>query len=83
MSMKYARDTYGVPAKRGMLVEVYYRRQPWGEGAPVGEWILAKRDRITSASHYIHVGGIPFHPTNNVVYYGDDGEVLMDTMEKS
>jgi hypothetical protein len=83
MTMKYVRDTYGVPAKRGMLVEVYYQRRPWGEGAAVGDWLLAKRGRITSASSHIHVEGVPYHPTDNVVYYGDDGEVLMDTRETS
>lgn len=78
MSMKYVRDTYGVPAKRGMTVEVYYRRRPWGED-PIDDWILSKRGRITSASHYIHVDRVPFHPTHGVVYYDADGEVLMDT----
>lgn len=73
MSMKYIRDTYGVPAKRGRFVRVYYQRSD-------GEWLLAAHGRITSASHHIHIKGVPFHPTWNVVYYDDDCEtVLMDT----
>ena len=69
MSMQYIRDTYGVPAKRGRLVKVYYR----------GGTVVCARGRITSASHYIHVNGVPFHPTENVVYLNDDGTVLLDT----
>ena len=81
MTMQYIRDTYGVPAKRGMLVEAYYRRQPWGDAVPVDGWTLVKRGKITRATHYIFVDGVPFHPTGNIVYYSDDGEVLMDTRE--
>lgn len=76
MSMKYVRDRYGVPAKRGRKVEIYYRRG--------GRWQIAARGVITSASDYIHVrcgssGGIPFHPARGVVYLNDDGSVLLDT----
>jgi len=71
MSMEYVRKTYGVPAKRGRLVEVYYRFQ--------GLWRLAVRDRITSASNCIYVGGVPVHPTDNVVYLADDNSVILDT----
>lgn len=71
MSMEYVRKTYGVPAKRGRLVEVYYRFQ--------GTWRLALRGRITSASNYIHLDGVPVHPTGNVVYLADDNSVILDT----
>lgn len=71
MSMQYVRDTYGVPAKRGMRVEAYYRDV-------IGEWVLAFDGRITSASHYVHVDGIPFHPTAGMVYFDKDGAVLFD-----
>jgi hypothetical protein len=74
MSMSYIRDRYNVPAKRGRMVEIYYRH--------ASGWRLAKRGRIASASNYIHVDGLPFHPTQNVVYYGDDGvTVLKDTRD--
>jgi len=69
--MQWVRDRYGVPAKRGRLVEIYYR---------VGSsWRLAARGRIGSASNYIHVDGVGFHPTSGVVYLDDDGSILMDT----
>jgi len=75
MSMQYIRDSYGVPAKRGRLVEVY-----------LSNGKLAFRGHIGSASNHIHVkserGGhsLAFHPTDRVVYYDDDGEtVLLDT----
>jgi len=76
MSMAYVRDTYGVPAKRGRKVALYY--QP-----PGGGWRLAGVGRITSASNYIHVNGrYSAHPLDGVVYYDDDGEtVLLDTRE--
>ena len=70
MTMQYVRDTYNVPAKRGRRVEVYYR---FGD-----QWRLAKCGRISSASAYIHVDGVPFHPTDGVVYY-DGAKVLLDT----
>jgi hypothetical protein len=71
MTMQYVRDTYGVPAKRGRSVKVYYRF--------LGAWKLAKAGRISSASSYIHVDGAPFHPTEGVVYFDDAGAVLLDT----
>jgi len=83
MTMEWVREHYRVPAKRGRLVEVYYRPAGWGR-LPQGDprrWRLAKRGRITSASCYIHVDGVPFHPTAGVVYLDDDGSVLMDTRD--
>jgi len=71
MTMEYVRKTYNVPAKRGMQVKIYYKVDD--------KWILAKAGRISSASHYIHVDGIPFHPTDDVVYFDEDGNVLLDT----
>lgn len=79
MSMQYIRDHYGVPAKRGRKVEVYYC---YG-----GRWRIVAKGVIASASHLIHVrcgtsGGIPFHPTQGVVYLDDDGSVLLDTRKQ-
>jgi hypothetical protein len=74
MSMKWVRDYYGVPAKRGMRIEAYYPQRD-------GSWRLAYEGKISSASNYIHVDGIPFHPTWNIVYYDDDGNILKDTRE--
>lgn len=71
MSMSHIRAVYGVPAKRGMLVEVY-----------MSNGRLAYRGRIRSASNHIHVDGVPFHPTDNVVYFDDSGRVLLDTREE-
>lgn len=42
MSMQYVRDTYGVPAKRGLRVRVKVGNG-WRDGT------------ITSATHYVHV----------------------------
>jgi len=78
MSMAYVRDTYGVPAKRGMWVEVFYL-------AGRRRWRIALRGHITSASNYIYVkserGGrpVPCHPMYGVVYYDNGGNVLLDT----
>jgi hypothetical protein len=78
MSMKWIRDTYGVPAKRGMLVDIYYQMRMCSmEGGSI--WVLAKKGKITSASMYIHVDGVAFHPTYGVVYFDKNGEVLLDT----
>lgn len=74
MSMKYIRKTYGVPAKRGMFVEIYSDLYRW-------RYQCVYRGYITSASNYIHVNGIPFHPTKCVVYYDDKGNVIKDTRE--
>ena len=77
MSMAYVRKTYGVPAKRGMKVEVYYRRR-LNRDQPV-VWHLAKRGRITSATHHLFIdGGGPYHPRHGVVYLDGDGGVLLD-----
>lgn len=74
MSMQYVRDTYGVPAKRGRRVDVYFQRG----NPPV--WTLAASGRITSASHHLHVDGAgPYHPTYGLVYLDDNGGVLLDT----
>jgi len=73
LTMEYVRKAYGVPAKRGMMVEAYYKKD--------GKWLLAARGRITSASYNIHINGVPFHPTHNVVYFDKDGSILMDTRE--
>jgi len=69
MSMKYIRDTYGVPAKRGMRIEYH---QP-GFDVYVG--------RITSArgSCLWVDGSMVLHPTYQIVYLADDGTVLLDT----
>lgn len=66
MSMKWIRDTYGVPAKRGMTVIVL--------GTKIG--------KIVSADNHIRVRyrnmgktvTRPFHPTDNISYLMDNGE---------
>lgn len=74
MGMAYVREYYGVPAKRGRRVKAFY----WCNG----RWALAADGRITSASQRVHIGGVPFHPTDNLVYFADDGlTVLLDTRE--
>ena len=74
--MAYIRTRYGVPAKRGMRVDAYYRHG--------GAWHLALRGRITSASHRLHLnGGGPYHPTYGLVYLDDEGNVLCDTRQES
>jgi hypothetical protein len=75
MSMAYIRKYYKVPAKRGMTVEAYRKHH---DG-----WQLAYRGRITSASCYVHIDGMPFHPTWGLVYYDKDGSVLCDTRKVS
>ena len=75
MSMRYIRDMYKVPAKRGMLVHIYYK---YGDA-----WSLAKMGRITSATHLLFVdGGGPYHPTQGVVYFDEDGKMICDTRVK-
>lgn len=67
MSMKYVRDTYGVPAKRGRRF-IYV----WPDGD-------RQEFTITSAKGgYIRSGPRTFHPTYGIVYLNDDGSVLMD-----
>lgn len=68
MTMKYVRDYYGVPAKRGMHVKIFT-----GHGVDEG--------RITSACQYIRVNGKNYHPTWQVVYYDEKGNILKDTRE--
>jgi len=73
--MAYIRKCYGVPARRGMRVDAYYRHG--------GAWHLALRGRITSAGHRLHLdGGGPYHPTYGLVYLGEDGSVLCDTRQE-
>lgn len=84
MSMQYVRDTYGVPAKRGRLVEIFYRYSR-SRTYSRAEWRLWCRGRITSATNVLYVsGGGPYHPTYGVVYLADDGEtVLLDTRSQT
>jgi len=74
MTMEYVRKTYNVPAKRGMRVEIYYR--PYGFS---GRWRFVKAGRISSASHYIYVDSVSYHPTHGIVYLDEDGTVILDT----
>ena len=92
MSMEYVRKTYGVPAKRGMLV----RHRP----VPAWSTLPVAYGRIMSASNYVFVrvdGGwshsVGFHPhdlsylnddwshsvgfhPHDLVYLSDEGDVL-------
>lgn len=76
MSMEYIRDTYGVPAKRGMKIEAWER-----VGA---DWHLRAAGRISSAiGQYLRIDGNGlWHPTWGIVYFSDDGEVLFDSRFK-
>lgn len=83
MSMKYVRDRYAVPAKRGRRVQYYDK-----DGVCEGSWRLRYTGRIMSARQgylWIRVPTIgrigPFHPTCGLVYLDDDGRVLLDTRE--
>lgn len=80
MSMKYIRDYYNVPAKKGMRIQAFFKKHVNNE---TFKWVFAFEGKITSASHYIHCNGIPFHPTEGIVYYSDDGHILLDTRENS
>lgn len=77
----YVRRTYNVPAKRGMYVEIYYMSYAGGDPTKPLWWSLGYRGKITSFSQYIHVNGLGFHPTDGVVYYDKDFNVLLDTRE--
>lgn len=76
--MAYVRKTYGVPAKRGMAVEVWEWRR-W-EGRTC-EWRRTTKGRVTSApGPYLRIDGRgPWHPTWGVVYLSPEGEVLFDS----
>lgn len=73
MSIGYIRDTYGVPARRGMKVEAWEK-----VGA---EWRKRATGRISSAiGQYLRIDGDGlWHPTWGIVYLSDDGEVLFDS----
>lgn len=79
--MAYVRKTYGVPAKRGMTVEVWEWRR-W-EGRTC-EWRLVKKGRVTSApGPYLRIDGRgPWHPTWGVVYLSPEDEVLFDSRSR-
>ena len=67
--MDHIRRTRGVPAKRGMRVEV---------NGSKGQIASAR-----GGSLYVRFDGgrcsVPCHPTWRVVYFDDDGNVLHDT----
>jgi len=70
MSLKYIRDTYGVPARRGRFVEI---RFPEGNLYASGTIRGAVRGRLK-------IGKFNFHPTWNVIYFSEDrNSVEMDT----
>jgi len=84
MTMKYIRDTYNVPAKRGMYVEIYesFKLVHSDSDQPVVTgWILSARGEISgSKGPYLRVNGKLYHPTAGVVYLeGMLGCVLLDT----
>ena len=63
MSLAYVRNTYGVPAKRGMRVEY------------CGQDNVRRRGVITSASHHVRVRldgekhSRPYHPQDDYLIY--------------
>jgi len=79
--MAYVRETYGVPAKRGRRVRVWYYDSSVG-------WRLAAEGTITSATHHIWIKSAlsgtvsgPYHPTYQVEYLSDTGKTILDTRE--
>ena len=92
MSMDYVRKTYGVPAKRGMHVNIYHRPCGWGRlpKDDPGRWALGFRGEILSADSHLYVRGMwngkivrrgPYHPTDGVVYFDREGCALLDTRD--
>ena len=82
MSMAYIRKTYGVPAKRGRVVEVWEWRRREGSTC---EWRCVRKGRITSSlGQYLRIDGDgPWHPTDGLVYLSESGEVLFDSRPKN
>lgn len=73
--MKRIRQRYGVPAKRGGRVRLYYPRG--------NRWVEDGIYTITSAgSHLVALDAwgrrCSLHPTWGLVYLKDDGSVLKD-----
>lgn len=58
MSMEYIRNTYGVPAKRGMRVTAYGK--PGVITGAEGAYIMVRLDGKTFS--------LPHHPTDEIVY---------------
>ena len=58
MSMEYIRNTYGVPAKRGMRVTAYGK--PGVITGAKGAYIMVRLDGKTFS--------LPHHPTDEIVY---------------
>lgn len=68
--MAYIRQTYGVPAKRGMRVEYMSGRDyELMQGVIVGSRGAHLRIRLDGARH----SGL-FHPTYNLVYFTPEGK---------
>jgi len=64
MSMKYIRDTYGVPAKRGM--EITFQKCEHVE--PSRGWIVGSRGQYLRVRFAGNLGIFTLHPTWNIVY---------------
>lgn len=71
MTMAYVRKSYGVPAKRGMIVETNY----------AGDKAAKKKGVVTSATHHVMVRfegwnfSIPCHPTELTYFDKDNKEI--------
>jgi hypothetical protein len=79
MSLSYIRDTYNVPAKRGMYIQVYkyVGLSPDGFGRV---WEMIEAGRITSSKGgYIRANKRSYHPTDGVIYFSEEDKVLCDT----
>ena len=64
MSMKYIRETYGVPAKRGMEITF----QKCEHVAPNRGWIVGSKGDYLRVRFAGNLGIFSLHPTWNIVY---------------
>jgi len=62
--MQYIRDTYNVPAKRGMGITY----QKCGHGDPRRGWIVGSRGQYLRVRFAGNLGLFTLHPTWNIIY---------------
>jgi hypothetical protein len=68
MSMKYIRDTYGCPAKRGMKI-LFWKCE---HSAPRRGIIKASRGQYLRVCFIGNIGMFTMHPTWNIKYIDGD-----------
>jgi len=84
VSMKYIRDHYGVPAKRGMRMTYWF--QKYDRKTQKTQWIPLFTGTITSSlGRYLGMRvanrktPLHFHPTWNITYEDGAGNIVWDT----